>query len=170
MIELFGMLARYNAWANRRLLAAVDALSEDDYRADCGAFFRSVHGTMNHLVVTDRIWLSRFRGETGDHVPKRLDEIVAEDRVALRRERERTDADLASYVEGLTEEDLSARFSYVRATLPEPVTQPLAPALLHAFNHGTHHRGQVHAMLTRLTGEAPSLDLIYYQRESGEGM
>jgi uncharacterized damage-inducible protein DinB len=169
MTGLFAMLARYNAWANQRLLAAAEALSDEDYRADCGAAFRSVHGTLNHLLVADRIWLSRFTGRAGDAAPVALDAIVADDRPALRREREKTDADLVSYTDRLSEEELAARFSYRRVSRPEPVTQPLAHALLHAFNHQTHHRGQVHAMLSRLAGEAPALDLVFYQRETGEG-
>jgi uncharacterized damage-inducible protein DinB len=170
MKELFGMLSRYNAWANQRLLSAVDDMPEEDYRADCGAPFRSIHGTMNHLIVGDRIWLARFTGEAGADVPKALDETVAEDRAALRREREATDEAIIRYAEALTDEDLASAFSYTSIVRPAPITQPLAPALLHAFNHQTHHRGQVHAMLSRLRGEAPPLDLVYYQRETGEGM
>jgi uncharacterized damage-inducible protein DinB len=169
MKELFGMLSRYNAWANQRLLHSVEALDEDAYRTDCGAAFGSVHGTMNHLLVGDRIWLARFTGDTGEHVPAGLDEEIASDRAALRCEREATDGAIIQFVDGLTEDDLARSFAYRRAIRPEPVTQKLAPALLHTFNHQTHHRGQIHAMLTRLTGEAPALDLIYYQREASDG-
>lgn len=160
----FEMLAAYNAWANRRLYAAVAGLSEKDYRADLGAFFRSVHGTLNHLVVADRIWLARFRSEPspGHH----LDQIVHDDRNELAEARRALDAEIIGFVAGLTEDRLAAEFTYRRVTSDERITQPLAPALAHFFNHQTHHRGQVHALLTRLTGEAPPLDLIYFQRES----
>jgi DinB family len=67
----FVMLAGYNAWANRRLYDAAETLSNADYRADRGVFFKSMHGTLNHLLVTDRIWMRRFTG-TGD-APDRLD-------------------------------------------------------------------------------------------------
>ena len=70
----FDTFARYNAWANTRLFDAAALLSDTDYRADRGAFFRSVHGTLNHLLVTDRVWMSRFTGE-GDS-PERLDAIL----------------------------------------------------------------------------------------------
>jgi len=169
MKELFGMLSRYNAWANLRLLRSVEALDEDAYRRDCGAAFASVHGTMNHLLVGDRIWLARFTGDCGPHVPTRLDQEIAEDRAALKSEREAMDRAIIAFVDGVTDEDLARSFSYVRATTPEPVTQQLAPALLHVFNHQTHHRGQVHALLSRLAGTAPALDLIYFQRETGDG-
>jgi len=165
---LFTMLASYNRWANGRLYDAAHALPDADYRADLGAAFGSVHGTLNHLLVADRIWLSRMSG-TGE-APARLDAILADDPDELRAERAETDAALVAYVAGLSAEDLARPFTYTRATSPEPVTQPLAPALLHVFNHQTHHRGQVHALLTRVAGTAPALDLVFYQRETGEGL
>ncbi|WMS42259.1 DinB family protein [Acuticoccus sp. MNP-M23] len=168
MKPLYTMLANYNRWANARLYDAVAPLSVEAYRSDEGAFFKSLHGTLNHLVAADRIWLTRFTGE-GD-APSRLDAIIAEDFTTLREEREATDNAYIGYVARLSDEALATNFTYTPVTTPVPVTQPLAPALLHAFNHQTHHRGQCHTLLTRLTGEAPSLDLIYYQRETGEGM
>jgi uncharacterized damage-inducible protein DinB len=62
MVPLFNMLAAYNGWANRRLYAAAAELPDEAYRADRGAFFKSVHGTLNHLLVADRIWMKRFTG------------------------------------------------------------------------------------------------------------
>ena len=76
-----------------------------------------------------------------------------------------------AYIGQLTEAELAANFSYITIVNPKTVTQPLAPALDHFFNHQTHHRGQAHAILTGLKGRdfAPSLDLILYQRETGAG-
>ena len=166
MKSLFTMLARYNAWANARLYDAAERLDDADYRADLGAAFGSIHGTLNHVIVGDRVWLTRFTGQGTP--PASLDATIADDRPGLRAERDRTDADYLGYVDRLSEADLAGTFAYERAG--KTYAQQLAPGLLHAFNHQTHHRGQCHAMLTRLTGEAPALDLIYYQRESGEGM
>ncbi|MBJ3776782.1 DinB family protein [Acuticoccus mangrovi] len=161
----FQTFARYNAWANRRLYDAAAALSDDDYRADCGAFFHSVHGTLNHLVTADLIWMKRVTGE--GEAPSRLDAIVAEEFATLRPMREALDARIVATVDGKSEADLAGTITFRRATTPEVFTQPLAPVLAHFFNHQTHHRGQVHAMLTRLVGEAPELDLLYYLREVG---
>ena len=72
----YRMFGHYNAWANSRLYDAAARLSPDQYRADRGAFFKSVHGTLNHLLATDRIWMQRFTGE-GD-APGRLDAILFE--------------------------------------------------------------------------------------------
>jgi uncharacterized damage-inducible protein DinB len=159
--------ARYNAWANRRLYDAAAALSDADYRADRGAFFKSVHGTLNHLLVTDRLWMHRFTGE--GEVADRLDAILFEDRAALAAARGQEDRRIVGFVDGLDDAKLAGTFRYRRASTPEQYEQALAPALAHLFNHQTHHRGQVHALLTGLVGEAPPLDLLFFQRERGIG-
>jgi uncharacterized damage-inducible protein DinB len=164
----FSMLAAYNSWANRRLYEAAAALSDADYRADRGAFFKSVHGTLNHLLVGDRIWMKRFTGE-GD-APTKLDAILFDDLPSLRSARVAEDARIERYVERLTDADLAGRIRYRTISNPADIEQPLMPALLHFFNHQTHHRGQVHCLLTGLTGRAPSLDLILFQRETGVGL
>lgn len=158
----YRMFGHYNAWANGRLYAAVARLDADQYRADRGAFFKSVHGTLNHLLVTDRIWMKRFTGE-GD-APDRLDAILCETFDALRSAREAEDRRITRYVDELTDERIAGRIRYRRVSSPEEFEQQLAPALAHWFNHQTHHRGQVHALLTGLTGAAPELDLLFFQR------
>jgi uncharacterized damage-inducible protein DinB len=164
----FTMLAGYNAWANGRLYEAAAKLPDAEYRADRGAFFKSVHGTLNHLLVTDRIWMRRLTG-TGE-APDRLDAILFENLGDLRAAREREDARIAAYVEGLSEADLAGPVRYRALSNPQEFSQPRASVLLHVFNHQTHHRGQVHCLLTGLGGEAPSLDLILFQRQSGMGL
>ena len=163
----FPMLAAYNAWANRRLYAAVAALPVEQYRAEAGLFFKSLHGTLNHLLVTDRIWLKRFTGE--GEAPDRLDAILFDDLAGLREAREAEDRRIVDWVGSQGDAALAGTFSYRRVTTPDVFTQSLAPALLHLFNHQTHHRGQCHAGLTRLAGKAPELDLLFFQRESGMG-
>ncbi|MYZ47182.1 DinB family protein [Propylenella binzhouense] len=166
----YEMFAAYNRWANRRLYGSVQGLAADALRADRGLFFGSVLGTLNHLLVTDRIWMSRFLGEPSAY--DRLDLVLFEALEPLREARENEDDRIVSYVAGLTPERLSGTFSYVRVSAPEPITQPLAPALAHFFNHQTHHRGQVHAALTGLGGRqaGPELDLVFFQRETGIGL
>ncbi len=163
----YAALGAYNAWANARVFDAAAALPDADYRADRGAFFKSVHGTLNHLLVTDRIWMKRFTG-TGT-APDRLDAILFEALDDLWHARRSEDARLTSFVAGLDDPALAGRFTYTRASTPERYEQELGPALDHLFNHHTHHRGQVHAMLTAATGEAPSLDLLVFHRDAGLG-
>ena len=168
MKPILTMLAAYNAWANRRLYAAAAGLSEAEYKADRGVFFRSMEGTLNHLLVADRIWLNRFTGEGPTY--DRLDLILHDRLDDLRAAREAEDERIRGWVEGRSEDDLAATFTYTPVTNPQPVTQPLAPALFHFFNHQTHHRGQAHAVLTGFGLEAPALDLITFQRQTGIGL
>ena len=159
--------AGYNAWANRRLYDAAALLSDAEYRADKGAFFKSMHGTLNHLLATDRIWMKRFTGE-GD-APDRLDAIVHERLTDLRAAREAEDRRIVAYIGSLDETRLAGVIRYRRVSSPEEFVQKLAPALAHWFNHQTHHRGHAHMILTSLGKTAPELDLLYYQREVEAG-
>lgn len=169
-LDRYIQLAGYNAWANERLYDAAEKLSDEEYRADRGAFFKSIHGTLNHLLVADRIWMKRFTGQ--GEAPNKLDAILFQELAPLRAARDREDARIRAYVAGLSEQELAANFSYLTIVNPMTVTQPLAPALDHFFNHQTHHRGQAHALFTGLRGRdfAPSFDMIYFQRENGIGV
>ena len=160
------MFGRYNAWANGRLYDAAAQLTTGQYRADRGAFFKSVHGSLNHLLVTDRVWMQRFTGE-GD-APNRLDAILFETFIELRAARDVEDRRIVDFVDRLDDRRIAGTIKYRRITSPEQFEQPLAPALAHWFNHQTHHRGQVHALLTGLVGKAPELDLLIFQRLSAK--
>ena len=165
MNSLFQMLAAYNQWVNRRLYDAAAALPERDYRADRGAFFGSLHGTLNHLFLGDRIWLQRFTGEGA--ALDELDAILYDDFAELRAARQAEDARILAYIDGLDDADLAGVIRYRSTRNPAEIEQYLAPLLLHFFNHQTHHRGQAHCLLTELTGEAPSFDLLVFQRQTG---
>ncbi len=162
----FRMFAAYNAWANSVLYSAVANLADEDYRLDRGAAFKSVHGTLNHILVADRIWMKRFTGE-GD-APSRLDTILYDDFVLLRLAREAEDARIIAWIDDLRTEAFTGRFTYTTVTDLRTISQRLTPALAHLFNHQTHHRGQASALLTGLGEHAPVMDLIYFQR-SEEG-
>ncbi len=162
MRQHFRMFAAYNRWANRALYDAAAALSEEEANRDTGAFFGSMIGTLNHILVADRIWLKRFTGEGG--APGSLDTILHEDVPGLRDAREAEDARILDWIEHLPETAFSGRFTYLTVTDMRTVSQRLAPALAHFFNHQTHHRGQAHAILTALGQPSVQLDLIYFQR------
>ncbi len=162
----YRMFAAYNAWANRQFYHAVSLLPDEDYRLDRGAFFKSIHGTLNHILVADRIWMKRFTS-AGD-APNRLDIILYDDFSLLKVAREAEDARIINWIEDLLPETFAGRFTYTTVTDMRTVSQRLSPALAHFFNHQTHHRGQAHALLTGLGEDAPSLDLMYFQR-SEEG-
>src|SRR5579885_3084239 len=108
--------------------------------------------------------MHRFTGE--GEVPRELDGILYEDFSELRAE----DARIGKYISGLSERDLAGTIRYHSTRRPADLEQHLAPLLLHFFNHQTHHSGQAHCLLTEITGEAPSFDLLIYQRQTGAGM
>jgi uncharacterized damage-inducible protein DinB len=170
MRSRYRMFAGYNVWANERLYAAAATVSDADYRADRGAFFKSLHGTLNHLLVGDRMWMRRFTG--AGQQPPSLDAILYDDFGSLRAARRKEDTLISRYVDRLSEADLDGTLRYRTVVQPQTIEQALAPALDHFFNHQTHHRGQAHALLTGILGNdaTPSLDLIFYQRETGVGL
>ncbi|TMJ28098.1 MAG: damage-inducible protein DinB [Alphaproteobacteria bacterium] len=156
--------ARYNAWANRRLYAAAAELSDAEYRADRGAFFKSMHGTLNHLLTADQVWMHRFTGQGPS--PERLDMIQHEPLADLRRAREAEDKRIVDYVDRLSGPELAGTIRYRRVSTPEEFEQALSPALAHFFNHQTHHRGQAHSILCGFGRRGLVLDLLAYQREA----
>jgi uncharacterized damage-inducible protein DinB len=160
MKSYFSMLARYNLWATRKLYEHVDILSEDDYRGDCGLFFRSVHGTLNHLLVGgDLVWYPRFaHGASPQGVS--LSDEVEQNRVALKarllQSGERWCALIESFHVGRYQDQIE--YTTMRGTR---ALLPFAATLAHVFNHGTHHRGQISAAITAQGHECPEIDLVY---------
>jgi uncharacterized damage-inducible protein DinB len=163
------IMAAYNRWMNERLYELCAGLSDSERKRDRGAFFKSVHGTLNHLLLADRIWMRRFTG-SGEH-PGRLDAILYDDFAALHAARRAEDARISAWVDARTEADLTLTLRYRTFSNPRDIEQPLAPALDHFFNHQTHHRGQAHCLLSGVIGNeaTPSLDLIVFQRATGFG-
>ena len=160
----FQMMASYNRWANDRLYGMAAALSAELYRRDVGVFFKSLHGTLNHLLATDRIWMHRLDG-SGDH-PDKLGAIVYDNLSALQVARRSEDERIVAFVDGLSDSYYGHFWSY-RTLNGSEQRQPIGDILAHLFNHQTHHRGQAHAALTVLGVTEPMpLDLLIMQRES----
>jgi uncharacterized damage-inducible protein DinB len=156
----FDQLAVYNRWANRRIYDDAASLPDEVRKQPAGLFFGSVHGTLNHLLVADYIWMRRFTGD--GPVPERLNQILHEDFAELRSAREREDEQIVQFVSGLN--DYDREITYQNST-GKTFRQALGPALTHFFNHQTHHRGQVHAGLTSAGIREPApLDLLVLQR------
>ena len=161
----FVQFAAYNRWANQRLYDEAAVLPDAARKRELGLFFHSLHGTLNHILVADRVWLRRLTG-AGEE-PARLNQILFEDFAALRTAREQEDARIIGFVGNLREEDFDAAFEY-RTLAGKAHAQRRADTLAHFFNHQTHHRGQAHAALTILGVPEPApLDLLYMQRMQG---
>ncbi len=159
----FCVLMGYNAWCNQRLYSAVVALSDDMYRAEHKHFLGSIHGTLNHLLLTDRLWLDRMQRGLSVPVPK-LDDIVYQEFAELRKARKLLDDSLISFVDGL---DDGAFNSFIQYRSSKGGTPKLTVVeILTSMNiHQNHHRGQVHHMLSVSGTVAPSLDFPTYIEE-----
>lgn len=155
-VEHFQTLARYNTIVNQRLYAVCATLSDTEYRKERFGSFGSIHRTLNHILLGDRIWMERFEGgET--HTPS-LSTILYEDFGSLRAAREEEDGRIERFMNALTEEQLTRTVRYVNsAGIAFADSAPLTMA--HMFNHQTHHRGQVHTMLSHAGVQPPSLDM-----------
>ncbi|QGM45089.1 DinB family protein [Methylocystis heyeri] len=156
-------MARYNQWQNQNLFSAADALPEEERRKDRGAFFKSIHATLNHLLWADHMWLSRFAG--GPQPECSLDESSGfrADWQALKDDRTRCDLRLIEWADSLDTAALGSELSWYSGLLQRTITKPRRLAVVHMFNHQTHHRGQVHAMLTAAGAQPHGTDLIMMQ-------
>ena len=167
MLERCRMFAGYNAWANALIYDAAASLPDAAFHADRGAAFGSLGGTLNHLLVADRVWMARLMGEPPPY--DRLDAVVADSLVPLRAAREAEDRRILAYAESLTAYALESDFRWTSMTAGVVTVQPLWSVLDHFFNPQAHPRGQAHALLTAAGGEGPALDLPIFQRTAGIG-
>ncbi|WP_347484404.1 DinB family protein [Vandammella animalimorsus] len=159
----FATLARYNAWATRRLLDAVAAVPEEAYRRDMGLFFKSIHGTLNHLLVAEQmLWQRRFAEGISPKVM--LNEEVESNRQRLAERLLEGAARWQPLIESWPAERFEGELNYTTMR-GQAASLPFALTLAHVFNHGTHHRGQITAALTALGHPCPELDLVYMLQE-----
>ena len=159
-------MANYNTWVNGQYFDLCARLSDHEYRLDRQSFFGSIHNTLNHILVVDILWMARLRGWT-QHSVRSLDQILHESFDDLRTHRVKQDKELVEFVSGLKESDLSKPVTFRRMG-GEEVTDTVEDMLATLFNHQTHHRGQIHTMLTQSglsNSEMPDLDVVVYLRK-----
>ena len=150
------MLARYNRIANERLYGACDLLDTVEYRRERAGSFGSIQSLLNHVLIGDRVWMARFAG--GGSITPALNAILFEDFKELRAARVQQDAEIESFFATVDDAFLEQTISYVNSQgIPYSETVPVA--VLHFFNHQTHHRGQVHVMISQTAVKPPSLDM-----------
>ena len=163
----FRQLAHYNAWANRRIYAAAAELSDGERKAKRSSFFGSIHATLNHILVGDRVWLCRLMARPLGRVVCKPDTITALDQelyadfTVLQAARVSEDERLIAVVDSFEEADLADGLTY-RNMAGQDKRSPMVQVLAHLFNHQTHHRGQVHGLLSATTVAPPSLDMIQF--------
>ena len=157
------MMANYNTWVNAQIFEVCRKISDDQYRKDLGTFFGSIHNTLNHILLVDLLYLGRLKGETNNHIHS-LKQVLYDDLDSLVNARIERDRELTEYVQGLSQDDLKRPVRYTRMS-GEVCEENVEDILLTLFNHQTHHRGQVHAMLTQSgieKSEMPDIDLVDY--------
>lgn len=176
LLDQFRLFADYNRLMNERLYAAVALLPDEELRRDRGAFFKSVLGTLNHLLVGDVIWLKRFAGHpsSGDVLadvsalrrPGSLDAILHHDFAALAAQRKRMDEILVEWIHVLSESDLADSITY-RNMAGERFEKSYGSLISHLFLHQVHHRGQVTTLLSQAGVDFGETDLIEIIGEVG---
>ena len=154
------MMARYNAHQNKGLRAVVEAMDEDSLTKDRGAFFGSIFGTLNHLLWGDTIWMSRFDGGGAPPLSGRESVRQCPTIAVWSAERFRMDGRIQEWARKLQAIDLTGDFEWRSDAVGRDVVKPIAMCVTHFFNHQTHHRGQVHAMLTATGATLPDTDLF----------
>jgi len=158
-LDTFNTMARYNRWMNERLYAVCAEIPDAERKRDRGAFFKSIHGTLNHLLLGDRLWLGRFLDR-----PLRvasLDQDLYADFDELRTQRERADEEILDFSESLDEEVLARDFHFTTIVDPAEHVFPFRHVLLHFFNHQTHHRGQATTLIKQAGYEPGVTDLMW---------
>jgi len=152
--------ARYNLWQNESLYAAAATLSDAQRREDRGAFFKSIHATLNHLLFGDQMWMSRFTDSERPAAAFPGSEYFAVwDELTVARKA--FDARIVAWAEGLEAPELTGELVWLSGVQKSEMKMPRWLAIAHFFNHQTHHRGQVHAMLTAAGAKPQDTDLIF---------
>ena len=152
------LMAAYNSWINSRLYSVCAALSDAERKRDRGAFFRSIHGTLNHLLLADSVWIGRF--EAKPFLFKSLDQELYASFDELCANRSAMDARIERWAAGLTEAALDARLEYTSAVMQRSFAPTLWKVVAHFFNHQAHHRGQLTTLLSQAGADYGATDLL----------
>ena len=153
-------MAQYNAWQNAGIRKIVQGMTTEALDMDRGAFFGTIRATLNHILWADMLWMNKFTGsaEPGIGMAESVD--LTPNITEWSAERFRFDGRITAWAEKLRAVDLAGDLTWVSGVLGGEVTRPIQPLVMHFFNHQTHHRGQVHAMLTAAGEAAPVSDLF----------
>ena len=150
-------MAAYNAWMNEKLYAICDGMTDEERKRDRGAFFRSIHHTLDHLVFVDHFWMSWFQGRPPANT--KLGAEMFADWDALKAERVRMDAEITAWAATVPDDTLAGDLVFDSLTLKTKRKLAFWHAVIHYFNHQTHHRGQVTTLLTQAGKEMGATDL-----------
>lgn len=154
------MMARYNGWQNQWMTGAMASLTAKAMTKDRGAFFGSILGTANHILWADQLWMSRFDGGAAPSTPRDTITTMHPTRDAWAADRQRMDQRISLWAADLGEIDLAGDLTWFSGALNAMTACPMGLCVTHFFNHQTHHRGQIHAMLTKAGAKTDDTDLF----------
>ena len=160
------LMAQYNAWQNNQLMEIVKEISVKDMIKDRKAFFGSILATLNHLLWGDQLWMSRFDGGDGPSVGPENNTTLCPTASVWSAERFRTDGRISLWADKVSTLDLQGKLTWYSGLLDKDFTAPMQSLVVHFFNHQTHHRGQVHAMLTAAGHGAPTTDIPFMPKDT----
>lgn len=167
-LESLQLLARYNIWATTKLSQSLADVTDADFYRDCGLFFQSIFGTLNHLLLGEHeLWFPRFA--QGHSPALQLNTIVEQDRHVLIQTLQEKTLNWITFLNAVKPQDLTGNLNYQTST-GQQKSLPYAATLVHVFNHGTHHRGQISAALTAMGYVCPELDLVYMLVEEQQNL
>ncbi|GFE67785.1 DinB family protein [Chroococcus sp. FPU101] len=158
-LDYIKTLCSYNCWMNEKIYSICQNIPDAVRKEDKGAFFKSIHGTLNHILLADRIWLGRFKNNL--FKVNSLEQELYSDFVTLWQERQKTDQDIENWINNLTEHQLAQPFRYHSIVRKKDHTYLLGHLVLHFFNHQTHHRGQVTTLIKQVGYEPGVTDLLW---------
>lgn len=153
-------MSRYNRWQNQSIYAAADTLGDETRKADRGAFFKSIHGTLSHLLWADMMWMHRFAGTPKPDVPIGGSAAFVGDWTMLHNRRIAFDETIVTWAKNIDPDWLGGEISWWSGAVNRQMSKPIAGLVVHFFNHQTHHRGQAHAMLTAAGARPDDTDLM----------
>jgi uncharacterized damage-inducible protein DinB len=156
-------MAAYNRWQNENLYGTADALSDADRKRDRGAFFGSIHGTLNHTIWADEVWMGRFSGRPHPTTPIKESRDRYRHWIELRAARIALDEDIVTWAAALDPAWLTQWPAAPAGARKATAGRTHAFLVIHMFNHQTHHRGQAHAMLTAAGAHPSDTDLLKMQ-------
>ncbi|MEP0964227.1 MAG: DinB family protein [Roseobacter sp.] len=160
-------MARYNSWQNNQLSPVLNVMSIEDLTKDRGAFFGSLLGTANHLLWGDTLWMNRFTGTVAAPDGEASDHTQSHKTIASwTAARLRMDVIIQDWADGLEHDDLTGDLTWFSQTAGRDMSSPMSTFVVSFLNHQTHHRGQIHAMLTAAGQRAPVSDLIFMPEDN----
>lgn len=154
-------MARYNRWQNHNLYGAADTLNDAARRQDRGSFFGSIHATLSHILWADSIWMSRLSDWQTPDAGISDSKSLFENWDDLKAQRTAADRDFVTWADGSNQSEIDGDLHWYSGAMGQDMVRPKAVCILQVFNHQTHHRGQVHAMLTAAGAKPDDTDIPF---------